>query len=188
MDKTNEISGWWWYYRAWLTMIIIMMIPSYMDEDDLPGWCWWWPWWWRLYRAREYDGDTFSPLIITTCSHLVGICWVTNASSWTHQSMWMKVSSSQNTGKLIIPKKNDKSKKFQQFLETIQREKWTRCFYLGWVGINNFGQRQQLTFLRFRLIHFLPILTYFVYIWIQTGAIISLIVSFETHPQATVLK
>ena len=68
-------------------------------------------------------------------------------------------------------------KKFQQFLETIQREKWTRCFYLGWVGINNFGQRQQLTFLRFRI-----------YIWIQTGAIISLIVSFETHPQATVLK
>ena len=58
----------------------------------------------------------------------------------------------------------------------------------GWVGINNFGQRQQLTFLRFRLIHFLPILTYFVYIWIQTGAIISLIVSFETHPRATVLK
>ena len=87
------------------------------------------------------DHVTFPPLFIMTYSHLVGICWVTNASSWTHQSMWTKVSSSQNTGKLIIPKKNYKSKKFQQFLETIQREKWTRCFYLGWaMGLGGYQQ------------------------------------------------
>ena len=44
------------------------------DDDDLDDG--------RLYRAWEYDGDTFPPLIITTYSHLVriqqvGICWVT---------------------------------------------------------------------------------------------------------------
>ena len=32
-------------------------------------------------------------------------------------------------------------KKFQQFLETIQREKWTRCFYLGWaMGLGGYQQ------------------------------------------------
>ena len=65
-----------------------------------------------------------------------------------------------------------KSRNFSSILVKC-RERWAAevgrpcCFYLA---INNFGRRQQLTFLRFhvRSISF-PFLTYFVYLRIQTA-------------------